>query len=170
MGCRLHDNVWQCARIVAPAVTSRWHALLHFIGRKYYSFITLHEVIPCDLIANKSVLVQVVVGFNSLRPRQNRRHFADDIFKCIFFYENVRIVLKISLKFVAKVRINNVPPLVQIMAWRRPGDKPLSEPMMVSLLMHICVTQPQWVKSLAPWRCGSNFKSIIFKLIIQFTE
>ena len=32
------------------------------------------------------------------------------------------------------------------MAWRRPRDKPLSEPMMVSLLTHICVTRPQWVK------------------------
>ena len=31
------------------------------------------------------------------------------------------------------------------MAWRRPGDKPLSEPMMVSLPTHICVTRPQWV-------------------------
>ena len=31
------------------------------------------------------------------------------------------------------------------MAWRRPGDKPSSEPMMVSLLTHICVTWPQWV-------------------------
>ena len=31
------------------------------------------------------------------------------------------------------------------MAWRRSGDKPLSEPMMVSLLTHICVTRPQWV-------------------------
>ena len=31
------------------------------------------------------------------------------------------------------------------MAWRRPGDKPLSEPMMVSLPTHICVTWPQWV-------------------------
>ena len=40
----------------------------------------------------------------------------------------------ISLNFVAKVRINNIPSLVQIMDWRRPGDKPLSEPMMVSLL------------------------------------
>ena len=30
--------------------------------------------------------------------------------------------------------------------FRRPGDKPLSEPMMVSLLTHICVTRPQWVK------------------------
>ena len=41
--------------------------------------------------------------------------------------------------------INNTPSLVQIMAWRRPGDKPLSEPMMVSLTTHICVTRPQWV-------------------------
>ena len=32
------------------------------------------------------------------------------------------------------------------MAWRRPGDKPLSEPMMVNLPTHICVTRPQWVK------------------------
>ena len=46
--------------------------------------------------------------------------------------------IKISLKFVPKDRINNIPALVQIMAWRRPGDKPLSEPMMVSLPTHIC--------------------------------
>ena len=54
--------------------------------------------------------------------------------------ENVRISIKFSLKFVAKGPINNIPALVQIMAWRRPGDKPLSEPVMVSLLTHICVT------------------------------
>ena len=82
---------------------------------------------------------------NSLSPRQNGRHFADDIFKCIFLNANVRISIKISLNFVPKGSINNIPSLVQIMAWRRPGDKPLSEPMMVSLLTHICVTRPQWV-------------------------
>ena len=37
--------------------------------------------------------------------------------------------------------------LVQIMAWRRPDDKPLSEPMMVSLLTYICLTRPQWVNN-----------------------
>ena len=82
---------------------------------------------------------------NTLRPRQNRRHFADAIFKCIFLNENVWILINISLKFVPKGLINNIPPLVQIMAWRRPGDKPLSEPMMVNLLTHICLTLPQWV-------------------------
>ena len=79
---------------------------------------------------------------NTLRPRQNGRHFPDDIFKCIFINENVWISIKISLKFIPKGRINNIPALVQIMAWRRPGDKPLSEPTMVSLLTHICVTRP----------------------------
>ena len=29
--------------------------------------------------------------------------------------------------------------MVQIMAWCRPGNKPLSEPMMLSLLMHMCI-------------------------------
>ena len=80
---------------------------------------------------------------NTLRPRQNGRRFADDTFKRIFLNENVRISIKIALKFVTKGPINNNPALLQIMAWRRSGDKPLSEPMMVSLLKHICVTRPQ---------------------------
>ena len=37
---------------------------------------------------------------NTLRPRQIGRHFADNIFKCIFLNENAWIALKISLKFV----------------------------------------------------------------------
>ena len=84
---------------------------------------------------------------NTLGPRQNERHFADDIFKCIFLNENIWISIKISLKFVPKGPINNIPALVQIMAWRRPGDKPLSEAMMVNLATHICVSRPQWVHS-----------------------
>ena len=49
---------------------------------------------------------------NTLRPKQNGRHFADDIFKCIFLNENVRISIKISLKFVPQGPINNIPALV----------------------------------------------------------
>ena len=83
---------------------------------------------------------------NSLRPRRNGRYNADDIFKCIFLKENVCIPTKISLNFVPKGPINNIPALVKIMAWRRPGDKPLSEPMLIFVPTHICVTRPQWVK------------------------
>ena len=36
---------------------------------------------------------------NTLRPRQNGRHFADDIFKCIFLSENVWKSIEISLRF-----------------------------------------------------------------------
>ena len=77
---------------------------------------------------------------NTLRPRQNGPHLADYTFKCIFFKENVRILIKISLKFVPKSPMDNIPAMFQIMAWRR-GDKPLSEAMMVSLLTHICVAR-----------------------------
>ena len=84
---------------------------------------------------------------NTLRPRQNGRHFPDNIFKCIFLNENVWISIKIPVKYVPKGPINNIPALFQIMAWRRPGDKPLSETMMVTLLTHICVTRPQWVNT-----------------------
>ena len=89
-------------------------------------------------------LLSLYSVFNTLKPRQNGHHFADDTFNRIFLNENVRISIKISLKFVPMGPINNIPALVQIMAWRRPGDKPLSEPVMVNLLTHICVTRPQW--------------------------
>ena len=54
-------------------------------------------------------------------------------------------MIEISLRFVPMGPINNIPALVQIMAWRRPGDKPLSEPMMVTLATYLCVTRSKWV-------------------------
>ena len=83
-----------------------------------------------------------------LRPRQNGRHSAEYLFKCTFLIENVWILIKMSLKFVPKGPISNIPALVQIMGWRRPGDKPLPVPMLVSLLAHIWVTRPQCVNFL----------------------
>ena len=76
------------------------------------------------------------------------------------FFVNVWIPIEISLKFVPKSPINNIPALVQIMAWRCSGNKPLSEPMMVRLPTHICVTRPQWVKP--EWH---PFKHAQFKFV-----
>ena len=45
------------------------------------------------------------IYINTLRPGQNCRHFANDIYKCIFLNKNVWISLKFSLKFVPKFRI-----------------------------------------------------------------
>ena len=56
--------------------------------------------------------------------------------------------IKISQKFVPQFLINNIPALVHIMAWHRPGGKPLLEPIMARLLTHIFVTRPQRVKSI----------------------
>ena len=113
------------------------HKLMQLI---LYIGLTL-SYLNCFLIV---YLVHLHLVSSTLRLRQNGRHFPDDIFKWIFWNEDVWISIEIWLKFVSKGPINNIPALVQIMAWRRPGDKPLSEPMMSSLL---CVTQPQWVKT-----------------------
>ena len=69
-----------------------------------------------------------IKDINSSFLGQNGHHFAADTFKCIFVNENFCNLMIISLKFIPKVPINNNPALVQIMAWRRIGDKPLSEP------------------------------------------
>ena len=63
-------------------------------------------------------------------------------------------LFKISLKFVPNVPINNISALVWIMAWCQPGDKPLSEPIMVSFRTHICIIWPQrvtWTSTNLSW-------------------
>ena len=70
---------------------------------------------------------------STLRPRQNDCHFADNVFKRIFLNENIWIVIKISPKFVRKGPINDTNHYLN--QWWS------------SLLMHICVTRPQWVKN-----------------------
>ena len=74
--------------------------------------------------ASDANFVQMTFSF------QNGNHSAENIFRCIFMNQKICIFIKISLKFVPKVPIDNNRALVQIMAWRRPGDKPLSEPML----------------------------------------
>ena len=49
---------------------------------------------------------------NTLRQKQNGRHFSDDTFKCFFLNENVGTSIEISLKFVLKVQINNITALI----------------------------------------------------------
>ena len=57
---------------------------------------------------------------NTLRPRQNGRHFPEDIFKWIFLNESVWISINISLKFVPRGPINNIPTLIQVLKNPRP--------------------------------------------------
>ena len=139
--CKRHMRyVWKTCENLATLVISKrimWARAQHQAGRwpQIYGY------------QSHQLTSSLSLRLNTLSPRQNGRLFADDIFKYIFLNENVWISIKISLKFVPKGWINNIPALVSIMAWRCPGDKPLSEPMMVGLLTHICVTRPQWVNT-----------------------
>ena len=124
---------------------------LLFVFQKPWFTDTMHcwygyprQVSPADSLAQQQLQH---IYLTHLRRRQNGQLFADAIFKCIFLNKNVWIPIKLSLKFVSKGPINNIPALVQIMAWRQPGDKPLSEPMVVRLPTHICLTGPQWVNT-----------------------
>ena len=128
-------------------------SLNHCLKLKAKMSVCIHNFISNYLLiyAINSTLV------NTLRPRQNGRHVPDNIFKYIFLNENVWTSIKIPMKFVPKGPINNIPALFQIMAWCRPGDKPLSETMMVTLLTHICITGPHWVNLIyllkGSWNC-----------------
>ena len=62
--------------------------------------------------------------FNTMKPEQNGRHFADGIFKYIFLKGNVCIWIEVSQSFVPKGQIDNKSTLVQVMAWHRAGAKP----------------------------------------------
>ena len=101
-----------------------YHFLALSILLKYFLFFqVLLYLSSIDVLFTLSICY-----FNSLRPRQNRRHFENDVFKCNFLNGNVWILIRLSLKFVPKGPISSVPELVQKMAWRRTGDKPSSEP------------------------------------------
>ena len=72
--------------------------------------------------------------------------------------------LRFHWSLFLRFQLINIPALVLIMAWRPLGDKPLSEPMMVSLPTHICVTRPRWVKQLGRW----PFFNVIFFFLMMF--
>ena len=68
---------------------------------------------PMNAIFHISCAYTIYMFINTLKPSQNGRRFADDTFKRIFFNENLRISIKISLKFVPNGPVNNIPALVQ---------------------------------------------------------
>ena len=69
-----------------------------------------------------------------------------DIFQTTFLKARYWMKMyKFRLRFLGRLFLG-VPALVQMITWRRAGDEPLTEPMMICLLTHICVTRPQWVK------------------------
>ena len=123
--------------------------LWDYLSISLVEHITLHNWARFRMMLSPLAHIVQNLIFNSLRPTRNRRHLSDDSSRCIFLKENVLISINISLKFISNGPITYIQALVQIRAWCRPGDKPLSEPMMIISLTHICVTRPLWVKSIS---------------------
>ena len=102
------------------------------------------------------------------RPKQGQTkwpqfswwHFQRD-----FLEWKYRIFFNISVKFILKGPINNIPALFQVMAWHWPGDKPLSKPMMVGLLMLLCITRPNELSKCLGQNHATTFKVAFFSAI-----
>ena len=105
-------------KILAPIAVDTAGAVQTFhspvIGRTFTYKKRLSRKILPDLVrktsecGTKIIYYLQGVEFNTLKPRQNGRHFADDTFRLIFLNLNVKILTKISLKFVPKGPINNI--------------------------------------------------------------
>ena len=83
-----------------------------FSQRQYVTDVLISYMSISVSLARISEMICVVNGLNTLRPRQDGRHFADDIFMGIFFNEDCCILIKLSLKYVRKGPIDNNPALV----------------------------------------------------------
>ena len=152
--CEAHPEPWQC-RALGCYCFQHQVPLLLGTRASWRQHSVCSEPPTKDRHDSKCKLIKEY--FNKLILRQNGHHFPDDILKCIFLNDNGCMSIKISLKFGPRGPINNIPSLVQIMARYRWGEKPLSEPMLVRLLVHIWVTRPQCVK-----KKTRNCRSVIY--------
>ena len=109
----------------------------------------MHQISHNAPFCNRNVHM-CLMTFNTLRPRQDGCHFQMTFSNAFPLMKMYEFQLKFHWILFPGVQLTIFQHLVQIMAWRRPGDKPLSEPMMVCLLTHICVTRPHWVNGTEP--------------------
>ena len=109
------------------SLPSLWHDkiknyVVNNISMKSYIVLAWYSLFPCSQnnqwINHEGKLLICRLGFCCVQAAETiGRHFPDNILKRIFFHENVWIPIKISLKFVPKGPVNNIPALVQKMAY-----------------------------------------------------
>ena len=92
------------------------------------SYIFIQQNVLQNVVWEMSAILYRPLCVNALKPRQNGRHFATNLFKYIFWYESC-CLNKNSTKFVVMGSMKNTPVLVRTVVWRRAGGKPLSESM-----------------------------------------
>ena len=104
----------------------------------------------------------IVASNYTLRPRQIAAILQTIFSNAISWMKIYYFRFEMSLKVVPEGPIYNIPALIRKMAWRQSGDRPLSELMMVSLLMHVWITWPQWVNKIKWNTCDSPGCFMIF--------
>ena len=120
--------------------TTRIYTILMMKGWLYI-YIILQKVLHIDCLCIHVTRMRHNTSVNTLRPRQKAVILHTTVSNVLSSMKINEFRLKLQLNVLTKIQV-----LVLIMACCRPGDKPLSELMLVRLLMHICLTQPQWVK------------------------
>ena len=95
------------------------------------------------------------------------KYFAGDLIKCILLIERFRILIQILLNCVPRGPTYNKPALVHVTARCQTGDKSLygakslPKPMATHSLLHICVTEGQWVNYLTNFDEDDHLATLI---------
>ena len=141
---------WQYPPILLGNTTSayvmaqqNWQKLSHRYTTKNLPNINKTDIIffawPAQFIAGEFLIICI-----TLRMKQNGDNMSNT-FSCIQMFV---FSFKLHWTFFPRGTIKNKQSLFQVMVWYWTGDKPLSEPMMASLLMHI--SMPYCKKDVTP--------------------
>ena len=137
--------------MISPGIFQFQHRI-HELHEEMVNIVSIHFTDDLtSVIDGKSCLIFFHTHsymFNTLKPRKKWTPFRRPHFQAHWHEWKCMNLDKISWKFALRGPINDIQASVHIMAWRRPGDKLLSEPMMISLPTQICVTWPQWITEL----------------------
>ena len=104
---------------------------------------------------------------NSLAPGIFEWNFRHVIFKQNLVIDGWHIWCEIDLIWMSLNFTDDESTLVQVMAWCHQATSHYLSQCWPRSLSPYGVTRPQWVNTMTLVRCGSNFESLIFKLISQ---
>ena len=145
--------------------------VLKFIGLGSW-WLEVHRITTKHMVRLRAYVNNIIsydchrqVTVSHIEAEAKWPHFSDDIFKCIFVNKEFQFRLKCHWFFF--IESSNIPALVQTMGRRRPGDKPLSEPIMVSLVTHIWSLGLNELKSV--YHVSIKPYRIVFEFKFEFT-
>ena len=138
----------------------RWQLLyqgwgrIRFIKYKYkYKYIFPEFQIQIHRQKSDQTQIQIQIPLIKYKERNTNTQWGRDkiaailqmTYQNLLYCKKIVLFIQISLKIVSKGPIYNKHTLMQIMAWRWVGNKPLSDQWWPGLLMHKCITRPKWV-------------------------